>query len=139
MFLCCRFAPSRRFHCSSYMRSARRTAVSPSPLLPEKTPSSPSWSNYIIVCYLYSITLLHFAPQFSYLMCPYRNALNCRRLYSCFAVDVPIWFQMYIVSVPILFSQYIFLQPTALLGGIGGVVLLFHYNDERRAILKGVH
>ncbi|PSS36700.1 Protein SCO1 2 like [Actinidia chinensis var. chinensis] len=70
-----RFAPSRRFHCSSCVRSSRRTAVSPSPLLPEKTPSSPSWSNYII--------------------------------------------------------------PTALLGGIGGVVLLFHYNDERRAILKG--
>lgn len=68
-----RFGPSRRIHCSSYTRSAKRTTVPP--LVPEKTPSSHSWRSYII--------------------------------------------------------------PTALLGGIGGVVLLVHHNDERRAVLKG--
>ncbi|XP_047327862.1 protein SCO1 homolog 2, mitochondrial [Impatiens glandulifera] len=30
-----------------------------------------------------------------------------------------------------------FIVPAAVLGGIGGLVLLFHYNDERRAIPKG--
>lgn len=68
-----RFGPSRRFHCSSVLRSAKRITIPPR--LPEKTPSSHSWRRYII--------------------------------------------------------------PTALLGGIGGVVFLFHSNDERRAILKG--
>ncbi|KAI8540787.1 hypothetical protein RHMOL_Rhmol08G0012100 [Rhododendron molle] len=67
------FGPSRRFHCSSVLRSAKRITIPPQ--LPEKTPSSHSWRRYII--------------------------------------------------------------PTALLGGIGGVVFLFHSNDERRAILKG--
>ncbi|XP_052196710.1 protein SCO1 homolog 2, mitochondrial isoform X2 [Diospyros lotus] len=68
-----RFVPSKRFHSSSYLRSARRPDGPP--LLPEKTPSSHSWSTYIV--------------------------------------------------------------PTALLGGIGGVAFFLHYNDERRAVLKG--
>lgn len=30
-----------------------------------------------------------------------------------------------------------YMLPTAVLGGIGGIALLLHYNDERRAVLKG--
>ncbi|KAF5960522.1 hypothetical protein HYC85_001731 [Camellia sinensis] len=36
-----RFGPSRRFHCSSYMRSARR--IEGPPVLAERTPSSHLW------------------------------------------------------------------------------------------------
>lgn len=34
-------------------------------------------------------------------------------------------------------SWKFFIIPTTVIGGIGGVAFLLHYNDERRAILKG--
>lgn len=35
------------------------------------------------------------------------------------------------------YSWRSYLIPTAVLGGVGGAVFFLHYNDERRAILKG--
>lgn len=37
-----------------------------------------------------------------------------------------------------IFMLVCFLQPAAFLAGVGGLVFLIHYNDERRAIPKGV-
>lgn len=83
-------------------------------------------------------------PNFSFL----------EKLYHCifiqllvalkFITNVVYAFDACVFALNVFFSVFLtiiilvwFFQPGAFFGGVGGLVFLIHYNDERRAIPKG--
>lgn len=72
---------------------------------------------------------------FTKLIVPLEFFISCYICSVCFSSPIVCNVIPYFLTIFILVC---FLQPGAFLAGVGGLVFLIHYNDERRAIPKGV-
>lgn len=83
-------------------------------------------------------------PNFSFLEKLYHCIFIQLLIALKFITNVVYAFDACVFALNVFFSVFLtiiilvwFFQPGAFLGGVGGLVFLIHYNDERRAIPKG--
>lgn len=110
----CRYGLSKRYYCSK-TNSTNTIKTSP---IPEQ--AGTNWRSFLIVWY----HVFHLFQDAQYLS-------HVQPLYETSFIFV------FFASLLIPFISDLLLQPGLGLAGIGGLFFLVHYNDERRAVLKG--